>query len=66
MVRCDKWDGPKVCWKFIDPPRYDDGLMIKSSVSMFLVHLLQEKRVTACHEYILGTELRSSGVRAIP
>ena len=38
-VSCEKWDGPKVSWKFIDPPRYDGGLMIKGSVSMFLVHL---------------------------
>ena len=47
-MSCKKWGSPKVCWKFIDPPGYDDGLMIKSSVSVFLVHLPQEKRVATC------------------
>ena len=47
-MSCEKCGGPKVCLKFIDPPGYVIGLMIKSSMSVFSMHLLQEKRVAIC------------------
>ena len=52
-MRCDKWVGPKVCWKLNDPPRYAKGLELKSSFNVFLVHLFLEKRNTACQLDVL-------------
>ena len=48
MVRYDKWVGPKVCYKFNHPPGYVIGLILKSSVSVFSMHLFQGKHIAAC------------------
>ena len=40
--------GPKVCWKFNDPPGYVRGLSLKSSGSVFSVYLYYVERAVAC------------------
>ena len=47
-MSCDKWVGPKVCRKFKDTPGYDTHCTLKSSVSVFSMHLFQDKRVATC------------------
>ena len=41
-MKCDKWDGPKVCWKLVDPPEYDTCCILKSGVSVFSMYLSQK------------------------
>ena len=47
-MRCDKWAGPKVSWKFNDPLEYDTRCTLKRSMSAFSTYLFQDKSATAC------------------
>ena len=47
-MRYEKWNGPKVCWKFNDPPWYDTRCILKNSVHVFSMYLFWDKHVATC------------------
>ena len=50
-MRCEKWTGSKVRWKFNDPLGLVRGMELKSSVGVFSMYLSCVERAVACIQY---------------
>ena len=54
-MRCEKWDSPKVSWKFNDSSGYDTRYILKRGLVIFLTCLSQEKKYLACELALIKT-----------
>ena len=62
-MSCGKWDGPKVSWKFNDPPGYDTHCELKSSMSVF--KRIYFKIKTLQHVFILQPKNTATPINII-